>query len=242
VVYADVRDPDSLPDAVRGARAVVSAVRAGAEGAPPDSLDHLGNAHVVDAAAEAGADVVLVSVAGAAPDAPLELFRAKAAAEEHLRATIPRWTIVRAPAFAETWIDRLEQSAAPSGRPVVFGRGENPITFVCVRDVAAFVADAVLDGSRRGTLIQVAGPDTLTLADLAARVQARAGRTAPPRHISPGMLRLIAVTAGLARPALRRRLRGALATDSADLVAQSSVLGPSTPLSVCLAGHAAVLR
>jgi uncharacterized protein YbjT (DUF2867 family) len=214
----------------------------GARGVPPTIVDHQGNVHLVDAAAEAGADVLLVSVAGAAPDAPTALLRAKAAAEEHLRVIVPRWTIVRAPAFAETWIELMEHSARHSGRPLVLGRGERPMTFVCVRDVAAVVADAVLDGSSRGSLIQIAGPDTLTLTELAERVQARAGRTAPPRHLPPAVMRLLAGTAGLARPAFGRQLRAALAMASADLVAQSSVAAPGTPLSACLAGHAAVLR
>jgi uncharacterized protein YbjT (DUF2867 family) len=243
VVHADVRDPGTLPEVVRGARAVVSAVQSDlGSRVPPAIVDHHGNVRLVDAAAEAGADVVLVSVAGATPDAPMELLRAKAAAEEHLRLTVPRWTIVRAPAFAETWIELLEQSARRSGRPLLLGRGANPMTFVCVRDVAAVVADAALDVSSRGSLIQIAGPDTLTLTELAERVQARAGRTAPPRRLPPAVLRVLAGTAGVARPALGRQLRAALAMESADLVAQSSVAVPTTPVSACLAGHTAALR
>jgi len=242
VVYADVRDPATLAGAVRGARTVVSAVQGlvGVGGVIPQTVDHEGNVHLVDAAAEVGADVVLVSVAGAADDSPLELHRAKAAAERHLRHALPSWTIVRAPAFAETWIELFERSATPAGRPMVLGRGANPVTFVCVRDVAAVVADAALDGGYRGSLLQVAGPDTLTMTELAELVQAGAGRSAPPRHVPPAALRLGAWTVGLARPELGRQFRSALAMDSVDLVAQSSTTTPGTPLVDCLAGHAAV--
>jgi uncharacterized protein YbjT (DUF2867 family) len=91
VMYADVREPATLPDAVRGARAVVSAVQSdtAAGGLPPEIIDHQGNVHLVDAAAEAGADVVLVSVAGTAPDAPMELPRAKAAPRSTCASTCP---------------------------------------------------------------------------------------------------------------------------------------------------------
>ncbi|MGZ4602183.1 MAG: SDR family oxidoreductase [Kineosporiaceae bacterium] len=240
VVYADVRAPATLREAVRAARTVVSAVQGevGGGAVTPATVDLQGNVHLVDAAAEAGAGLVLVSVAGAAADSPLEHCRAKAGAERHLRDTLPAWTIVRAPAFAETWIDLLERSAAPSGRPVVLGRGDNPVTFVCVRDVAQVVADAALDGAYRGSLLQVAGPDALTVTELAELVQARAGRAAPPRHVPPAALRIATWTAGLARPELGRRLRAALAMESADLVAQSSARVAGTPLAVCLADHA----
>ena len=45
---------------------------------------------------------------------------------------------MRATAFAELWIDVLGKTAARSGRPVVFGRGDNPINFVSVADVAGW--------------------------------------------------------------------------------------------------------
>ena len=72
-----------------------------------------------------------MSVVGASADSPMELFRCKHAAEAHLRGSGVAWTIVRATAFVELWIDILGSTATP-GRPVVFGRGDNPINFVSV--------------------------------------------------------------------------------------------------------------
>ena len=51
----------------------------------PATIDRDGNASLVDAAATAGAEVVLMSVVGAAADSPMELCRMKYAAEAHLR-------------------------------------------------------------------------------------------------------------------------------------------------------------
>lgn len=97
IVTCDVRDRASMEPAVRGATTVVSAVHgfAGPGRVSPASVDRDGNANLVDAAAAAGADVVLMSVVGASPDHPMELFSAKYAAEQHLRASGARWTIVR---------------------------------------------------------------------------------------------------------------------------------------------------
>ena len=72
-----------------GVATVVSAVQgfAGPGRVTPESVDRAGNVHLIDAAEAAGADVVLMSVVGASADSPMELFRAKYAAEQHLRAS-----------------------------------------------------------------------------------------------------------------------------------------------------------
>ena len=83
---------------------MVSAVHgfAGPGGVSPASVDRAGNAHLIHAAARAGAAFVLVSVVGASPGHPIGLFRAKHAAEDMLRSSGIPWTMVRATAFMET--------------------------------------------------------------------------------------------------------------------------------------------
>ena len=128
VATGDVRDRASLAPAVEGAGVVVSAVHgfAGPGGVSPATVDYQGNINLIDAARATGAQLVLMSVAGAAADSPMELFRMKHAAEEHLRASGVRWTIVRATAFFELWIDVLSQTAARSGRPRRLRAGGQP--------------------------------------------------------------------------------------------------------------------
>jgi hypothetical protein len=60
---------------VAGVRVVVSAIHgfAGPGRVTPASVDRDGNANLVAAAKAAGADVVLMSVVGAAPDHAMEL-------------------------------------------------------------------------------------------------------------------------------------------------------------------------
>jgi uncharacterized protein YbjT (DUF2867 family) len=241
-VTGDVRDRASLAPAVRGADVVVSAVHgfAGSGGVSPATVDRQGNINLIDAATEAGAEVVLMSVVGAAAGSPMELFRMKYAAEQHLRASRTSWTIVRATAFLELWIDLLSQTAARSGRPVVFGHGNNPLNFVSVTDVAALVEQAITDPATRGRILEIGGPDNLTFNQLAAAVQAAAGRTGAPRHVPPRMLRLMAGTLGRVKPELGRQARAALVMDHTDLTHDATGIRqaypglPCTPLSVCL--------
>jgi uncharacterized protein YbjT (DUF2867 family) len=120
----------------------------------------------------------------------------------HLVASSARWTIVRATAFIELWDEIMT-------RPIVFGRGENPIHFVSVHDVAAAVERAVLDTSLRGQVIEVGGPRNLTFNQLAALLQQAHGRSETVRHVPRPVLRLTAP--------FSRQVRAALAMDTIDM-------------------------
>jgi uncharacterized protein YbjT (DUF2867 family) len=219
IVVADVRDAPALRRAVEGSATVVSAMHGfvGGRGESPASVDDAGNRALADAAAHAGAEVVMVSVVGAATDSPFELFVAKYAAEEHLRGLGVPWTIVRSPAFVETWVEVLRETATRAGRPVVFGHGDNPVNFVPVEHVADAVVAAVLDLGQRGRVVEVVGTENLTLNELATRVATTDGRPLPPRHVPPFMLRVVAATLGRLNPQLGRQARAALAMDRAEL-------------------------
>jgi NADH dehydrogenase len=242
VVAADVRRPDDLPAALEGANVVVSAFHGflGGRGAGPAEVDRDGNAHLIDATARAGAALVLVSVTGAAADSPLELSRMKYAAEEQLRSSGLPWTVIRATPFLETWIRLLRQTAARSGRALVFGRGQQPIAFVSVRDVAAVVVDAATQPGRGCQVVEISGPERLTMVQLAgavqsaslqsAAVQSAAGRKAP-RHLPRPILRMLSRAAAPLSPSFARQNRAAVVLDTSDLT------GAARPLAELMPGR-----
>jgi NADH dehydrogenase len=242
-MIGDVRDRAILGPATAGAEIVVSAVHgfAGVQGNSPATVDRDGNANLIDATRAAGASFILVSTVGAAADSPMELFRMKQAAEDHAGAGGIPTTIIRATAFLELWIDLLQQTAARSGRPLVFGRGDNPINFVSVGDVAALVERAVTDPTTRGKTLEIGGPDNLTFNQLAEAVQTAESRTGTPRHVPPAMLRLMANTVGRVKPLLGRQARAALAMDRVEFTFDATPLHrtfpdlPNTRLSEVLA-------
>ncbi len=204
IVLGDVRQPDDLRTAVAGAEVVVSAVQgfAGPGRVSPASVDRDGNANLIDAAAREGAQLVLMSVVGASPDSPMELFRCKWEAEERLRQSGVPWTIVRATAFVELWADIMR-------KPIVFGQGDNPINFVSVRDVAGAVRVAVLDPALRGQIIEIGGDENLSFNELASLLQDVRGRRARVRHIPRPLLRVLAT--------VHRQPRAALVMDTSDM-------------------------
>lgn len=211
----DIRAQRDVEAAMDGATACVSAAQgfAGPGDKTPESVDRDGNRILTDAAAAVGADVVMVSVVGAAPDHPLALHRMKWAAEEYLRGSGAGWTIVRGTVFAETWADILRGTMNASGRVQVFGGGRNPINFVSAEDVADAVVRAVEDPGLRGVVIEVGGPASLTLNELAHMIAP--GRE--PRHVPRAALRVIAAVAGPVKPQLASHARAAVEMDTSDM-------------------------
>jgi nucleoside-diphosphate-sugar epimerase len=134
----------------------------------------------------------------------------------------------------------LTETAARSGRPLVFGHGNNPVNFVSVTDVAALIEHAVTDPAARGRVLEIGGPDNHTFNQIAAAVQAAAARAGPPRHVPPPILRIMASTLGRIKPELGRKARAALIMDRAPLTydaagARQAYPGlPCAPLSTCL--------
>ncbi|MCU1463677.1 MAG: putative nucleoside diphosphate sugar epimerase [Acidimicrobiales bacterium] len=219
VVTGDVRDRVSLERATAGIDVVLSAVHGflGPRGTSPATVDRDGNANLIDATRASGADLVLMSTVGASAHSPMELFRMKYAAEQHAAGSGPRTTVVRATAFLELWIELLEQTASRSGRPLVFGGGDNSINFVSVIDVAAVVERAITDPTTRGQILEIGGPGNHTFNELAHAVQTAAGRTSAARHVPRPVLHLMAHSIGRAKPELGRQARAALVMDRLDL-------------------------
>jgi uncharacterized protein YbjT (DUF2867 family) len=216
VAVGDVRRPLTLEAAMRGASTVVSAVHGfGArDGGTPATVDRDGNAALIKAAAEAGADVVLMSVLGASQHHPLPLLRMKAAAEDEVRTHADAWTVVRAAPFAELHLEILRRTAGRAKAPVVLGRGDNPVNVVSVEDVADAVAQSVA-GRFQGQVLDVGGPDDVTFDDLARTVRTSLGRTDRPiRHVPRRMLRLLSSAQAVPRLPVGQIAALALALDT----------------------------
>jgi NADH dehydrogenase len=229
VLAGDVRRAAELRPLVDGASVVISAMHGflGGRGAGPDEVDRLGNANLVNAAQAADAAVVLVSVLGAEADSRAELFRAKHAAEQQLRASGAAWTIVRAGPFLETWLGILTQTAGKSGRPLIFGRGAQPIPFVSAEDVAVVVSAAATDPALAGRILEVTGRP-ITMNEFASALQAARGWQGSARHLPRPVLRAFSMLARPINPAFARQNGTALVMDTAVLAAdpaQSIALG-----------------
>ncbi|MDQ1582460.1 MAG: hypothetical protein QOF36_514 [Microbacteriaceae bacterium] len=195
VVVGDLRDHEAVGRAIDGCSAVVAAASGfGPMGSSsPQNVDRDGNLALIEAARQAGVEhIVLVSMHGAGPDAPLELLRMKYVAEQALISSGVRWTIIRPTAFLETYLDVVAQPMHKRGATLVFGRGDAAVNFVSVVDVAALIRSALLDPGLSGRVIEWGGLN-LTLNALSDAIHASAGHPGRTVHVPLVLLRVASV-------------------------------------------------
>jgi uncharacterized protein YbjT (DUF2867 family) len=219
LVVGDVRSTASVEEAVTGCHTVISAFHGfmGGRGAGPDEVDRVGGIGLIDAARQAGARFLYVSALGAAADHPLSLLRAKYAAEQHLIATDLHWTILRPATYLEVWLEIVRGKLDTGGPALVLGPGKNPINFVSIRDVAAVVEHCLLDPTTNGQVIEVAGPQNLTLLELA-----RAQGAERINHVPLGGLRALQYLAKPIAPSFARQAAMAVQLNTSDMTAPVS--------------------
>ena len=224
MVSGDVRDSASVARAMEGVRTVVSAIQGfgGPGAAGTRAIDRDGNATLVDAAVRAGVEhMVLVSIHGASTEHPMELFRMKAEAEAHLKASRLSWTIVRPTAYQETWLEIVGRPLVQTGRTRIFGRGRNPINFVSAEDVARFVETAVLDPALRGATVDVAGPENLSFDAFVEVVRSATGASGSVSHVPRPMLRLMSLLLRPIKPVMAGQIAAAVVMDTRDMTADT---------------------
>jgi NADH dehydrogenase len=220
VCVGDIRDQAAIESAVRGATMVVSAVQgfAGTEPAGAKAVDLAGNSQLIRAARNVGVRrFVLVSALGAAPDSPLELRRVKYETEQTLIRSKLEWTIVRPTVYLETWRFLLDEMAAKKGSVTVFGLGTNPINFVSVRDVAALVERATRSAELAGAVLEIGGPENLTLNELVRTVLA--GHDGKPRirHVPLPAMRAASVLLRRVQPMTAALIQFGITMDTTDM-------------------------
>ena len=127
----------------------------------------------VDAAAAAGvAHLVYISFYGAAADATFTLARDHWATEEHIRASGVRWTFLRDNLYA----DFFPMMAGDDG--VIRGpAGDGRVAAVAQDDIADAAAAVLLEPApHRDRTYELTGPESLSLAEVAATLTAASGR------------------------------------------------------------------
>ena len=171
VFEGDLRQPDTLLRACEGADAVVSSTTAvGGTGENNiHKVDEAGIRLLMESAQQSGVKrFVLVSAYGAARNHPVDFFRIKYWAEEHLKSLKMEYIILRPTAFMETWCARIGMQVL-NGQPVTIpGNGRNPINFISATDVAKFILLALEDPRLRNQTFTIGGPQNLTFDEVAA--------------------------------------------------------------------------
>jgi NADH dehydrogenase len=217
VVQGDLRDPQSLRGACEGVRAVLAAAHAfeGKGNDGPRAIDDRGNRNLIDAAKSAGVKhVVFTSILGVSSDHPVDFFRIKHSIEGYLKESGLSYTILRPAAFMEFWAALVGVPVLTKGETTIFGRGQNPVNFVSVDDVARFALFALQDPAARNTTIEIGGPQNLTLLQVAETFERVSGRTARKKHIPLPVMRVMRVVTRPLNEALSRQIASGIYMDT----------------------------
>ena len=199
-VSGDVTDPDTLPRAVSGIRAVIQTltfstfpVEKKSKGFTFEEFDHRGTARLVAAAASAGATrFVFCSGSGAAPDADKPWLRAKWGGEEAVRSSGLAFAIVR-----PSWIygpeDRALNRFVTFARRLPFvpvvGDGRQRLQPVFIDDVAQVLARAAAGDGPTGTF-EIGGPQVMTMDEVLRTMLSVTGRRRPLVHVPVALAKM----------------------------------------------------
>jgi NADH dehydrogenase len=200
---ADVADPTTLSPALAGVEALVVAIAFRGypmenprRGQTFEAVDAAGTERLVAAAVQAGVRrIVYISGAGAAPDAAAHWFRAKWRAEEAVRGSGLRYTILR-----PTWLFGPRDAALNRflgfARLLPFvpmtGNGRQLLAPVFIDDLGGIVADALSEPTAYDRVFDVGGPETLTMNEVVRTALGVAGRRRFLLHAPAALLKVVA--------------------------------------------------
>ena len=200
-VRADIAQPASLADALKGVDTIVDAIQF--DGYPVENprrgltferIDYGGVVAMIDAAKQAGVQQ-FIYVSGAAADEKSTHpgFRAKGRAERVIRESGLTYTIFR-PSLVYGPEDKVVNGLARAIRfaPVfgVPGTGRQKVQPVLVDDLAACAMLAVSGRGRNGTY-EIGGPDLMTFDEMMGIIMDASGHRRPLFHIPENIMRVV---------------------------------------------------
>ena len=154
----------------------------------PETVEDKGNRQLIDAAEAAGVEqFVFVSAIGASASSPVPFQAGKGKAEEHLRASRLRYTILQPNADMDVWLSMVFGMPLAQGLPITLvGDGNRKHSFIAEDDVRAFALAALGHPAARNQTLVLGGPQALLFRDVAATYERVLGRPLEVRHVKAG--------------------------------------------------------
>ncbi len=164
LVEGDLQDRNSLDAACAGVEAVISSASSISSrvGSYIATVDLQGQRNLIEAAKGAGVGrFVFVSFSSnLTTDSPLN--RAKRTIETDVRDSGLSYAILRSSFFMEYWLSPLIGVDYPNRKALIFGAGENAISWITIGDVAEAAAIAADAPAARDQVIDIGGPAALS--------------------------------------------------------------------------------
>ena len=195
IAPVDMMNLAALTEACRGVEQIVSTANnnMGKGATSPAKIDLTAHQNLCAAARKAGVRRLLyVSAAGIDQDSPVDVFRIKWYIEDAIRRSGVPYVIVRPSAFMDIWVDQiLADGIRRKGVATVFGPGTARSNYIAVEDVAEFVVKIVGRDEVVNEAIEIGGPTTMSMNEVATLVEKQLGRGGRRRHIPVFAMKLL---------------------------------------------------
>jgi uncharacterized protein YbjT (DUF2867 family) len=182
IVQGDVRDRASLDKACQGITAVISTVSSMPFSYQPgmndiQSTDLDGVANLIEAAqANRVSHFIYTSISGNINlDFPLKT--AKDAVERKVRESGLVYTILRPSFFMEVWLSPAVGFDAANAKAVIYGAGQNSISWISLQDVAQFAVASLDHPAAKNATLELGGPDAVCPSDVVMLFEQANGRS-----------------------------------------------------------------
>ncbi|MGW4183773.1 NAD(P)H-binding protein [Streptomyces albidoflavus] len=218
---ADYDRPGTLRTALAGATKVLLVSSTG-----PDEVRVAQHRAVIDAAGEAGVDLLAYTSVTAAPANPMGLARVHRATEAALAASGLPVALLRNGWYTENHTGTLRDAVA---RGVLAGSaGTGRIAFASRAELAEAAARVLTLDGQAGRVYDLTGDTARTLAEVAAEAAAQTGTPVAYQDLPPEAYRRLLTRAGLPAPAVE------LIVDSDRCIAQGALEHPTGDLRALL--------
>src|SRR5262245_16561265 len=175
----DLKDPDSLFTACRGIDTVVSTASMMVSRQDTDQVENVdgtGQQDLVDAAAAAGVRSFVYVSFSQHIDRDFPFRNAKRAAEQHLKQSRLAYTILRPTFLMEVWLSPIAGFDFPNARARIYGRGQNPISWISMDDVARFALTFTTTPAAHNATYELGGPEAMSLLEAVGIFEEITGR------------------------------------------------------------------
>ncbi len=167
MIQGDLRDRASLDQACRGVKVVICTVSSmpfsyqpGANDIQKTDLEGVSN--LMEAAkANQVSHFIYTSFSGNI-DLDFPLRNAKREVERRLKESGLVYTILRPSYFMETWLTPVVGFDAANAKAVIYGTGQNPISWISLQDVAHFAVASLDHPAAKNTVLELGGPQAMT--------------------------------------------------------------------------------
>ena len=184
-VAGDIKDDSSLNNACKGAGAVISTVSSTLsrqEGDSIESVDDKGQKNVIDAAAAANIKkIVYISFNKMPYECPLQT--AKRNVEKHITESGVPFTILQPTFFMDVWLGPHLGFDHSNAKATIYGEGKNKITWIAIKDVAAFAVDALDNEDLINKTIELGGPQPLSPLEVITIFEEQGGAKLQVTHV-----------------------------------------------------------